>query len=82
MPAALGPDRSCIVIPERLGGDGCWLLAGVYADHGALRAGVQVPPARQLLAMPGVIDLACGIPQPLVSARPLPVAGQVVIVMT
>jgi hypothetical protein len=62
VPGAFGGDRSCIVIPERLGSDGCWLLAGVYADHGALRAGVQVPPARQLLAMPGVIDLACGLP--------------------
>jgi hypothetical protein len=62
VPGALGADRNCIVIPERLGNDGCWLLAGVYADHGALRAGTQVPPARQLLAMPGVIDLAFGLP--------------------
>jgi hypothetical protein len=62
VPGVFGDDRNCIVIAERLGSDGCWLLAGVYADHGALRAGVQVPPARQLLAMPGVIDLAFGVP--------------------
>ena len=62
VPGALGDDGNCIVIPERLGSDGCWLLAGVYADHGALRAGVQVPTASQLLAMPGVIDLAWGLP--------------------
>jgi hypothetical protein len=72
VPGALGSDRNCIVILERLGNDGCWLLAGVYADHGALRAGVQVPPARQLLAMPGVIDLAWGAPLPLAGVRPLP----------
>ena len=74
VPGALGSTWNCVVIPERLGSDGCWLLAGVYADQGALRAGVQVPPARQLLAMPGVIDLACGAPQPLASARLLPAA--------
>ena len=62
VPGALGNDGNCIVIPERLGGDGCWLLAGIYADHGALSAGVQVPTASQLLAMPGVIDLAYGTP--------------------
>jgi hypothetical protein len=67
---APGSRGDCVVIQERLGSDGCWLLAGVYVDHGALRSGVQVPPARQLLAMPGVVDLACGTPQPLVSARP------------
>ena len=64
VPGALGSGGDCVVIPERLGNDGCWLLAGVYAGHRALRAGVQVPPARQLLAMPGVIDLAWGAPQP------------------
>jgi hypothetical protein len=75
VPGALGSNWNCIVIPERLGSDGCWLLAGVYANQGALRTGVQVPPPRQLLAMPGVIDLACGTLQSLASARPLPVAS-------
>jgi hypothetical protein len=75
VPGALGSNWNCVVILERLGSDGCWLLAGVYADQGALRAGVQVPPARQLLAMPGVIDLACGAPQALASAQPLPVTS-------
>jgi hypothetical protein len=74
VPGTLGSNWNCIIIPERLGSDGCWLLAGVYADQSALRAGVQVPQARQLLAMPGVIDLACGMPQPFASAQPLPVA--------
>jgi len=36
----------------------------VYADHSALREGIQVPPARELLAMPGVVDLAHGTPVP------------------
>jgi hypothetical protein len=61
--AASGADGHCVVVPERIGGDGCWLLAGVYADHRSLRAGAQVPLARQLLAMPGVVDLAWGAPQ-------------------
>jgi hypothetical protein len=67
VPAALGPARGaagsgCIVVTERLGTADCWLPAGVYAGHQALAEGVQVPPARELLALPGVTDLAWGAP--------------------
>jgi hypothetical protein len=49
-----------IIATERLGTAECWLPAGVYADHESLGDGLAVPPARQLLAMPGVADLATG----------------------
>jgi hypothetical protein len=49
-----------VVVTERLGADGFWLPAGVYADHWTLREGAVVPPAGQLLALPGVVDLARG----------------------
>jgi hypothetical protein len=32
----------------------------VYADHWTLRGGIPVMTARQLLALPGVVDLAGG----------------------
>lgn len=62
VPAALGHAGGCVVVTERLGTADCWLPAGVYADHQALAEGVQVPAARELLALPGVIDLAWGVP--------------------
>jgi hypothetical protein len=49
-----------IVVTERLCDDGFWLPAGVYADHRTLREGTQVLTVRQLLAAPGVVDLAGG----------------------
>jgi hypothetical protein len=49
-----------IVVTERMAADGFWLPAGVYADHRALREGAAALTARQLLALPGVIDLATG----------------------
>jgi hypothetical protein len=35
-----------------------WLPAGVYTDHWMLREGLEPPPAGQLLALPGAVDLA------------------------
>jgi hypothetical protein len=57
-----GPRRACarIVVTERLSSDEFWLPAGVYADHWTLREGAPVMTARQLLARPGVADLAGG----------------------
>lgn len=49
-----------IVVTERLDADGCWLPAGVYADCWALREGIAQLPVSQLLALPGVVDLARG----------------------
>jgi hypothetical protein len=49
-----------VVVTERLCDDGFWLPAGVYADHRTLREGTQVVTVRQLLALPGVVDLAGG----------------------
>jgi hypothetical protein len=57
-----------VVVAERMGTTECWLAAGVYADQQALHDGVPVPPARELLASPGVTDLAGGVPQPAVQA--------------
>lgn len=47
-----------VLVTERVSDDGCWLPAGVYADHRMLRDGTPVQTARQLLALPGVTDLA------------------------
>ena len=49
-----------IVVTERMSADEFWLPAGVYADHWTLREGTPVLTARQLLALPGVVDLAGG----------------------
>jgi hypothetical protein len=49
-----------IVVTERLSTEEFWLPAGVYADHSTLREGTPVLTARQLLARPGVVDLAGG----------------------
>ena len=64
VPEAITRHGGCIVVAERLGTPECWLAAGVYADHAALREGIPVPLARHLLAMPGVVDLAHGTPVP------------------
>jgi len=57
------PDRrsarhGCVVITDNLVAEEYWLPAGVYVDHWTLREGLQAPPARELLALPGVTDLA------------------------
>jgi hypothetical protein len=57
-----------VVVTERMGTAECWLAAGVYADQRALRDGLPVPPARELLASPGVTDLASGLPQQAIQA--------------
>ncbi|HTR94233.1 MAG TPA: hypothetical protein VMI73_21060 [Trebonia sp.] len=49
-----------IVVTERMSAEDYWLLAGVYADQWMLREGLPVPSARQLLASPGVLDMARG----------------------
>jgi hypothetical protein len=54
------PAGARVVITERMSGDGFWLPAGVYADQRAQRDGAPVLTAGQLLALPGVIDLAGG----------------------
>lgn len=60
-----GPDGRAgagvrVVVTERMSGDGFWLPAGVYADQRALREGAPVLTASQLIALPGVVDLAGG----------------------
>jgi hypothetical protein len=57
-----GPRRAGtrVVVTERLNTDEFWLPAGVYADHWTLREGTPIMTARQLLALPGVVDLAGG----------------------
>jgi hypothetical protein len=57
-----------VVVTERMGTAECWLAAGVYADQQALRDGLSVPPGRELLASPGVTDLAAGMPQQAIQA--------------
>jgi hypothetical protein len=51
-----------VVVTERMGTAQCWLAAGVYSGQPALREGLSVPSARELLASPGVADLASGVP--------------------
>jgi hypothetical protein len=57
-----------VVVTERMGTAECWLAAGVYAEQQALREGLPVPSARELLASPGVADLAGGVPHPSIEA--------------
>ena len=57
------PDRrsarhGCIVVMGNLPADEYWLPAGVYTDHWTLREGIEPPPAGQLIALPGAVDLA------------------------
>jgi hypothetical protein len=49
-----------VVVTERLAAADFWVPAAVYADHWTLREGGRVLPAGQLLALPGVVDLARG----------------------
>ena len=59
------PSGVRIVVTERLNGGDRWLPAGVYADHWTLREGALAQTASQLLARPGVTDLAGGVPHGL-----------------
>ena len=56
----VGPRRARVVVTERLSTEEFWLPAGVYADHWMLREATPVMTPRQLLAQPGVVDLAGG----------------------
>ena len=47
-----------LVVTERLHSDDAWLPAGVYADRWAPREEAAPLTASQLLALPGVTDLA------------------------
>jgi hypothetical protein len=64
------PSGTRVVVTERTSGDDFWLPAGVYADHWTLREGTPVQTASQLLALPGVVDLASGRGQHLLGASP------------
>ena len=48
------------MVTGRLNTEDFWLSAGVYAGHWTLSEGTLVKTARQLLALPGVVDLAGG----------------------
>jgi hypothetical protein len=56
------PAGARIVVTERLDTDEFWLPAAVYADHVTFRDGTLSRTASQLLALPGVVDLAHGHP--------------------
>lgn len=49
---------ACVVVTANLMASEYWLPAGVYTDHWTLREGIPVPPAGQLLALPGTVDMA------------------------
>jgi hypothetical protein len=49
---------ACVVVMANLVAREYWLPAGVYTEHWMLREGIPVPPAAQLLALPGAVDIA------------------------
>jgi len=49
---------ACVVVTTNLVAREYWLPAGVYTDHWMLREGIPAPPAGQLLALPGTVDMA------------------------
>jgi hypothetical protein len=57
-PDRRGARHGCVVITDSLVADEYWLPAGVYVDHWTLREGLETPSADELLALPGVTDLA------------------------
>lgn len=65
--AAAGRPRAGtrVVVTERLSTEEFWLPAGVYVDRQTLRPGFPAQTASQLLALPGVVDLAGGRGQSL-----------------
>ena len=56
--------RARVVVTERMSDDDFWLPAGVYAARQPPRPGTPVLTASQLLALPGVTDLADGGARP------------------
>jgi hypothetical protein len=59
-PGRAGGAAGYVVVTERLGTAQCWLPAGVYASYAELAQGIPLPPARQLLAQPSLVDLGTG----------------------
>jgi len=61
-PCSHGPGSprgaACVVVTANLVAREYWLPAGVYTEHWMLREGIPVPPAGQLLALPGAVDMA------------------------
>ena len=49
---------ACVVVTASLEDSEYWLPAGVYTDHWILREDIPLPPAGQLLALPGTVDMA------------------------
>jgi hypothetical protein len=49
---------ACVVVTANLVARDYWLPAGVYTEHWMLREGIPVPPAGQLLGLPGTVDMA------------------------
>jgi hypothetical protein len=60
VPGTAGGAAGHVVVTERLGTAQCWLPAGVYASYAELAQGIPLPPARQMLAQPGLVDLGIG----------------------
>jgi hypothetical protein len=58
------PGGSRVVVTERMSDDQFWLPAGVYGGQRPSRPGAPVLTASQLLALPGVTDLADGGARP------------------
>ena len=60
VPAGPGRRTGHVVVRDNLRTGAFWLPAGTYADHWAMREGIEPPPAGELLARPGAVDLARG----------------------
>lgn len=60
VPGGVGLRTGHIVVTDNLRDTTFWVPEGVYTDHWVLREEIEPPPAADLLAMPGVIDLAHG----------------------
>lgn len=57
-PDRCGAGHGLIVVTGDLSAAEYWLPTGVYVDHWTLREGIPVPAVGDLLARPGVVDLA------------------------
>ena len=58
VPSPHGCNMAYIVVGGHLRAEEYWLPAGVYVDQWWLREGIPTPSARQLLVLPGAMDLA------------------------
>ena len=58
VPSPNGLSARCVVVTGNLSAEEYWLPAGIYMHHWLLCEGVPAPPAGQLLALPGTVDLA------------------------